>query len=52
MHCRATAVPPTTPQVRTQRPPHPPQNPLFTGPTVPKHCSSSGRITGVGFSIS
>ena len=23
MHCRATAIPPTTPQVRTQGPPHP-----------------------------
>ena len=32
--------------------PHGPQNPLYTGPTVPKHCSSSGRITGVGFSTS
>ena len=25
MHCRSTAIPPTTPQVRTQGPPHPPQ---------------------------
>ena len=25
MHCRATPIPPTTPQVRTQGPPHPPQ---------------------------
>ena len=25
VHCRATAIPPTTPQVRTQGPPHPPQ---------------------------
>ena len=51
MHCRATAIPPTTPQVRTKGP-HPPPNPLFMGPTVPKHCTSSGRITRVGFSIS
>ena len=49
MHCRATAIPPQPPKYV---PKDPPQNPLFTGPTVPKHCTSSGRITGVGFSIS
>ena len=33
MHCRATAIPPTTPQVRTQRPPGPtPSKPTVHGP--------------------
>ena len=40
--------PPTTPQVFTQQPPPAPQNPLSTGPTVPRHCSSSGTTTGGG----
>ena len=31
MHCRATAIPPTTPQVRTQGPPQPPK-PAVHGP--------------------
>ena len=33
MHCRSTAIPPTTPQVRTQGPPHPPPpKPTVHGP--------------------
>ena len=32
MHCRSTVIPPTTPQVRTQGPPHPPPKPTVHGP--------------------
>ena len=47
MHCRATAIPPKNPQVRTQGPPHPPK-PTVHGPYSAKTLQLIREYHGTG----